>query len=296
MFRPLLVALFCIAQLSIGAVASFNGSRCGIITPGHSELLKIEKDFDTRRKALRNDQRLKYARLPVYFHIVSEDETREGGNVPDEMIQQQVDVLNQDYIDSGVSFYLDGVTRTVNPDWYRKAYYGNQQNVDMVSSLRVGGPEALNIYTVGFVEPPPNSPQLLGYATFPWEYQGQPEIDGVVMQPETMPSGTLTPYNEGKTATHEVGHWVGLLHTFQTDDDSDNKCEHGNGDFVADTPLQKGATSGCPTGRDSCPDDAGLDPIHNYMDYSDDACLTEFTTGQVDRFLDQIATYRGVAA
>ncbi|PPQ99681.1 hypothetical protein CVT24_009753 [Panaeolus cyanescens] len=297
MFKPVLVALLCLAQLSVGVVASssYNGSRCGIVTPDLSERLRIEKDFVNRRTALRKDQRLKAASLPVYFHIISEDESREGGNLPDDMITQQLDVLNQDYAGSGVSFHLDNVTRTVNPEWYRKVYGDNQQNTDMISSLRVGGPEALNIFTVGFVEPPPKQPQLLGYATFPWNYNDRPDIDGVVMLGETMPSGTASPYNLGKTATHEVGHWVGLWHTFQTDDNKP-KCEYGNGDFVADTPLQNGASSGCPTGRDSCPDDSGLDPIHNFMDYSDDDCLTEFTPGQVDRFLDQIATYRGVAA
>jgi hypothetical protein len=232
----------------------------------------------------------------VFFHVISEDLSAEGGNVPDSMVMDQIAVMNQDFSSTGLEFNLGGIKRTVNAEWYRKVYYGNTQNKEMISQLREGGPDALNIFTVGFVEPPPDTDALLGYATFPWEYEASPEIDGVVMATQSMPGGTLEPYNLGKTATHEVGHWVGLWHTFQTDSDEPECDRNGNGDFVADTPLQKGSSSGCPIGRDSCPDDEGLDPIHNFMDYSDDDCLTEFTPDQVVRLRGQLNTYRGIPA
>jgi Hint module/Pregnancy-associated plasma protein-A len=92
----------------------------------------------------------------------------------------------------------------------------------------------------------------------------------------------------GKTLTHEVGHWLNLEHTFEGD-----SCDSSNpGDYVFDTPQQANATAGCPTNRDSCPNMPGIDPIHNYMDYSDNECLKEFTAGQIERMYISWSLYR----
>ncbi|KAF9050455.1 hypothetical protein BJ165DRAFT_1525675 [Panaeolus papilionaceus] len=257
-----------------------NFTAMGIEPIDDEELVLSSRGLGSRRRT-----------IDVFFNVLYKNQTREGGYLPRNMITDQMWVLNEDYRKTGLSFNLKKLTYYKNETWYGDAFWGNDPNREMSLKLRKGGPDTLNIYSVGFTAP--FNAGYLGYATFPYEYIEYPEIDGVVLLGESLPGGTATNYNLGKTLTHEVGPWVGLWHTFQTEY-NDYWCEETPGDEVGDTPAQEGPSSGCPIGRDSCPGHEGLDPIHNYMDYSYDSCLTEFSRGQIRRLRGQLFAYRGI--
>ena len=145
-------------------------------------------------------------------------------------------------------------------------------------ALHRGGLEALNVYTG-------TAAGNLGFAYFPKTAKQFPFIDGIVIHYGSVPGGSIANFNLGHTATHETGHWLRLWHSF------DFGCQ-GQGDKVTDTPQMSIPTSGCPAGKDTCVKDPGLDPIHNFMDYSFDSCYEEFTPGQTERMKQQYVHYR----
>lgn len=203
--------------------------------------------------------------IEVYFHVINQGEGIENGDVPREMIDAQIEVLNDAYKNAGFTFVLREVTRTTNPSWYG-AGHGSFSERQMKTELHRGDASDLNIYTLN---PGQN---LLGWATFPWNQEQSPEMDGIVLLAGSLPGGAAAPYNEGDTATHEVGHWLGLYHTFQRPSD-----------LVDDTPEHE-VNHGRPApGTDTMPNSPGLDPIHNFMNYVVDDWMHEFTPGQEAR-------------
>jgi len=211
----------------------------------------------------------------VYFHIITN--TAGDGNVTDKMINDQMSVLNKAFAPAGWSFNFAGKDITSNDAWYQMQP-GTVEEAQAKAALRQGSADDLNIYTANL------GGGLLGWATFPQSYASHPSDDGVVVLFSSLPGGGAVPYDEGDTATHEVGHWFGLYHTFQ------GGCSKNN-DLVSDTPAERSPAFGCPTGRNTCPS-PGLDPITNFMDYTDDACMNTFSSGQDSRMDAMFQTYR----
>ena len=217
--------------------------------------------------------------IPVYWHVITN--TSNQGAPSQSQINAQITVLNNAFAGTGWSFNLISVDTTTNNSWYT-ATPGSTAEVQMKNALRQGSADDLNIYSNNM------GGGLLGWATFPSNYASNPKMDGVVILYASVPGGSAAPYNQGDTGTHEVGHWMGLYHTFQ------GGCARNatGGDIVADTPAEKSPAYGCPTGRDSCKQIAGLDPIDNFMDYTDDSCMNKFSAGQDARMDAMFSTYR----
>ncbi len=257
-----------------------SGRRCGsYLNPIKMEA--AEKDFQIKLAALTEANGGILPQAPktfnVFWHTITKGSGIANGEVTATQIQNQINVLNAAFASTGFSFILSGTDTTVNSTWYTMTP-GSSAETQCKTALRRGGKGDLNIYTAN------PSGGLLGWATFPSSYASKPKDDGVVLLFSSLPGGSAAPYNLGDTGTHEVGHWAGLFHTFQ------GGCTKTN-DSVSDTPAEKSAAFGCPTGRNTCPS-TGVDPIKNFMDYTDDSCMDHFTAGQATRMNQQCATYR----
>lgn len=178
-------------------------------------------------------------------------------------------------------FKLQKIKYTKRDAWHH-AFLNGPRDQRMKRKLHRGGARTLNLYINGGG---PTGFPVLGWARFPWQYRSAPRLDGVTVNMAAMRGGKARGYNLNDTAVHEVGHWLGLFHTFQ------GGCG-ARGDLVADTPAEAEPSYFCETTRDTCPDDLGLDPVHNFMDYSLDSCMRMFTPGQVRRMDTSFAKWR----
>lgn len=269
------------------ALVTETGRRCGTRTPTVAEVHAADETAASRSKLSVAAASLP-VRVPVAVHVISAGGSRASGNVSAEDIKRQLAILDQAYAGSQkggavvTAFHFDLVSldRTTNAAWFAMTP-GSPAEIAAKRALRTGGSDTLNLYTAN-----PGG-GLLGWATFPQDLVKDPSGDGVVILFSSLAGVGSGPYAEGDTAVHEVGHWLGLYHTFQ------GGCGK-RGDSVSDTPSELAPASGCPTARDSCAGAAfpGTDPVFNFMDYSDDACMNTFTTGQADRMTRYFGSYR----
>ncbi|MDF1696720.1 MAG: M43 family zinc metalloprotease [Saprospiraceae bacterium] len=240
------------------------------------------------KQYINNSERLngQIITIPVVVNVVYKTNAQ---NVSDAQINSQIDVLNDDFrrtnsdadnywsvgADTEIEFCLASVDPSGNPtDGIRrrktnKPSFGTNDNMKFNNK---GGLDAwpagdyLNVWVCNITG------GILGYAQFPG---GPAATDGVVIDYQYFgTTGTATaPFDLGRTATHEVGHWLNLRHIW-----GDGGCSVD--DFVSDTPVSDGPNYGCAVGTVSCGTE---DMVQNYMDYSDDACMNLFTSGQTDR-------------
>jgi len=239
--------------------------KCRTVPPSDEEIAKSEKVMAKYPK--QDFSRMRNIVIQAYFHVITDGDT---GKLTDAQIASSINVLNVGFGPT-FTFNLAGKTETDNRYWYNDI----NSETAFKSALRVGGCDVLNIYsTSGF--------GALGFAYYPDSCSYNPN-DGVVIASSTTPGGEF-PYNEGKTLTHEVGHFLGLYHTF------DGGCD-GLGDNIDDTPAHAGPDMECDETLDTCPS-SGYNPIENFMNYTPDACMYQFTNDQFNRMIAMWNEYR----
>ncbi|HET7746269.1 MAG TPA: zinc metalloprotease [Vicinamibacteria bacterium] len=282
MVRRFVFAVLAVAVAALPASADPQKDRCRTPRPSDEDAAAIEQRISRSRPGKVT------VTVPVWIHVISRGAGFENGELPDQMIRSQMRVLDESFngrtggSNVGIGFELAGTTYTVNQNWFENMVYDTDVELEAKRALRRGGPETLNIYTI-------DGGPYLGWAYFPsiLTYPAYKDLDGVVLDWRSLPGGTFAIYSEGDTATHEVGHWLALYHTFE------GGCTPSN-DYVADTPAEFSPAFRCPVGRDSCPQrpNPGLDPIENFMDYSQDSCMYAFSQGQADRMRAAWSAFR----
>ncbi|KAJ3214032.1 hypothetical protein HK099_007065 [Clydaea vesicula] len=264
------------------AATSFTTTNWCLTRPYDPEL---DQEVSLQAKLSSNSAR-PYVTIPTHFHIITGfDGPEVVGDISDKVISKQLKVINNAFSKAGFKFSLASTDRTSNTGWFYHIY-GTPQDRPVKTALKKGNSEHLNIY----ISSPPGG--ILGYSSYPQDYEADPIMDGIILHTEAIVEGKFENYNLGDILVHQVGHWLGLFHTFE------GGCNAFDGDFVFDTPAEASPSFACSKKRDTCTGSAefnGRDPVTNYMDLSDDSCRNTFSYGQTIRMKNMYNAYRKVA-
>ncbi|PHH90715.1 hypothetical protein CDD83_2869 [Cordyceps sp. RAO-2017] len=233
-------------------------------------------------------------KIQLYFHVVggSSPEKSEARKLSYTTLEDQLSTLNSHFAKTNITFSFAGLDRTTNPTWAvgGGGDYNSSLTVfsDMRRTLHKGEQDALNVYVVDYI-PGPNGTYGAGIAGSPkleWDRDSVTD-DGVVIDATTTPGGKFPLRDLGATLTHEVGHWLGMPHTFgfaswNPPEEIRDTCEQSKLQKLLGLAPQKIPSFGCPeTPPDTCPDDDKPDPIDNFMGYNADHCMNNFTKEQI---------------
>lgn len=252
------------------------GRGCATKIPTPVDIMLVDNEISANKS-----RRVLFDKLDieVKFHHITYGAS---GLVNKQQREKQITLLNDAFKGAGIvfSYNEESVQYIDNQNWYYMGH-GSISEREAKSSLGADARKYLNFYTGGL------RAGLLGWATFPFDLAGDPTLDGVVVLDESLPGGKAGPYNLGMTGVHEVGHWLGLYHTFQ------GGCD-GIGDHVHDTPAHSSPNYGKPpVGQSYNACMVGEQaPIHNYMNYVDDDWMKELTPAQEQRIKEHILMYR----
>lgn len=255
--------------------------RCGTLPLTPQQIMQMQADMKSVEAFLSFP--VQGVTIPVAFHIITglDDSGKSAGYVDDKQLAKQIAVLNQAFIGTGFRFKQASAERTFNDAWFDCKPHSDTEQ-EMKKALAVDPAHTFNIYSC-------NTSPYISWATFPFTHPEKSPAHGIVMHYDTMPGGIGKPYNLGDVAVHETGHYLGLLHTFE------NGCQTP-GDVVEDTAYEKAPNYGCNQTADSCKGfvgkNSGKDPIFNYMDFTTDACMREFTRGQIERMQAIVALFK----